>query len=409
MADTKYLIIGGGVASAKAAVAIRELDKDGRVILVTREDRYPYDRPPLSKDFLTNDKMTAEDPESKDPSWYVENNVEIRRAATATHIDRSAHRVDFSDGQSLTYEKLLLTTGASPIKPDIDGIELENVFFLRTIDDAENLRTAIKRGGTAVMIGGGYIGLEVSASATSRGVKCTVIDKQMRPWSSFASHGAGDFVRRRFEQAGVRLVSDAAAVKIVGDGKVSAVRTLSGEEYAADFVVIGLGVKLNTQLARDAGLNLDRQGAIVVDQYLLTSDPDIYAAGDVAAFPDKYSGAHTHLEHYLNGSWQGSIAGANLAGESTPYDRVAYFYSDMFDIHMALRGAPGGTLARMFGAVESGTFVEIYAGPGGRLQMGLAVSTDESKLDPISDRLEALIKVAETVDRIDPADFAAVA
>ena len=376
---------------------------------MTRENRYPYDRPPLSKNFLTNDKMTAEDPESKDPSWYVENKVEIRKAATATHIDRSARRVDFAGGQSLTYEKLLLTTGATPIKPGIDGVDLKNVFCLRTIDDAENIRAAIKRGGSAVMIGGGYIGLEVAASAASRGIHCTVIDKQMRPWSTFAGHGAGDFVRKRFEQEGVTMVPDAAVASIVGNGKVSAVRTLSGEEYAADFVVIGIGVKLNTELAHDAGFDLDGQGAIVVDQYLCTSDPHIFAAGDVAAFPDKYSGAHAHVEHYMNGSWQGSVVGANLAGEPTPYERVAYFYSDMFDIHMALRGSPGGTLARTFGAVERGNFVEIYAGPGGRVQMGLVVSTDESKLDPISDKLEAHITDAQTIDQIDPADFATIA
>ena len=162
--------------------------------------------------------MTAEDPESKDPSWYVANNVEIRKAATATHVDRSAKRVDFADGRSVSYEKLLLTTGASPIKPGIDGVDLKNVFFLRTVDDAENIREAIKRGGTAVMIGGGYIGLEVAASAASRGVRCTIIDKHLRPWSAFASHAAGDFVRRRFEEGGVSFQFDAQAARIIGNG-----------------------------------------------------------------------------------------------------------------------------------------------------------------------------------------------
>ena len=409
MAHAKYLIIGGGVASAKAAVSIRARDADGHVILASREDRYPYDRPPLSKNFLTNDSMTAEDPESKDPSWYVANNVEIRRGATATHVDPSAHRVDFADGQSVSYDKLLLSTGASPIRPRIEGAELDNVFCLRTVDDAENIRAAIKRGGSAVMIGGGYIGLEVAASAASRGVECTIIDKHMRPWSTFASHGAGDFVRRRFEAQGVTFLFDAEVARIIGGCAAQAVATGSGKECAADFVVIGVGVKLNTELARDSGIELDHVGAIVVDQYLRTSEADIYAAGDVAAFPDKFTGKRGHLEHYMNGSWQGEAAGSNMAGQPTPYDRVGYFYSDMFDIHMALRGAPGGTFARTFGAMESGNFVDVYAGTGGRVQMGLAVSQDESKLDPISDKLEALIVAGETVDCLDPADFAAIA
>ncbi len=406
MADTKYFIIGGGASSAKAAVAIRAADKEGRVILVSREDRFPYDRPPLSKDLLQKDSMTAEDPESKDPSWFTNNNVEIRKGVGVIRIDRRAHRVELTDDTHLTYEKLVLATGSSAVHPNIPGSDLENVFVLRTVDDALRIRSAIQKGGRAVMIGGGYIGMEVAASATARGIHCTITERGKRPWAHFGSQAASSYVQGRYEEEGVVFRFEETVESIVGEGKVSSVRTQSGAEVPADFVVIGVGVKLNNELAVAAGLTTDPSGGVVVNEFLRSEDPDIYVAGDVAAYVDKYTGERMHVEHHMNAGWTGATAGSNMAGGEQPFDKVAYFYSDAFDIHMALRGTPGGELCQTIGDVASGNFVELYKAESGKLRYGLAVNREESKLDPISDKLETLIMEGALAEQIHPDDFA---
>lgn len=397
--SSKYLVIGGGAASAKAAVAIRKHDPSGSITLICGENHFPYDKPPLSKNFLTNDQMTAEDPESKDPSWYTENKVAILKSTLVDRIDRAAKTVHFG-GLAHGYEKLLLTTGASPKRPDIPGVDGERVHFLRSVDDAEAIRNAIRQGGKAVMIGGGYIGLEVAASAMTRGVACTIIDPIERVWR-FASPSASAFVRRRFEKEGATFVLGQQVASIESSGRGVTVGIGNGEAFDADFVVVGAGVTLNTRLAGEAGLDLDRQGAIKVDETLRTSDPNIWAAGDVASYHDRYSGESGHVEHYMNATWTGDAAGASMAGVQSAFDKVAYFFSDMLDIHMAMRGLPGGKLAKQFGSYDAGDFIELYSDAEGVLRCGLIVNREESKLDPISDQLEAHIQRRDYVDRVD--------
>jgi 3-phenylpropionate/trans-cinnamate dioxygenase ferredoxin reductase subunit len=258
------------------------------------------------------------------------------------------------------------------------------------------------------MIGGGYIGLEVSASATSRGVHCTIIERGTRPWVRFGSPEAGEYVRTRYQAEGVEFCFEDEAIEILGDGKATAARTKSGKEFPADFVVVGLGVRLNIELAVAAGLGTEPTGGIIVNEFLQTEDPDIFAAGDVAAYVDKYTGQRMHVEHYMNAGWTGTTAGSNMAGDQQVFDKVAYFFSDAFDIHMALRGTPGGKLAATYGNVAGGNFVEVYGNESGKLQYGLVVSKDESKLDPYSDKLEALITNSAKVDAINADDFSSI-
>jgi NADPH-dependent 2,4-dienoyl-CoA reductase/sulfur reductase-like enzyme len=407
MATTRYVIIGGGVASAKAAVAIRALDTEGTVTLVCGENRFPYDKPPLSKNFLTNDAMTEEDPESKDPSWYEKNNVEVRKGIWIDRIDREAKTIQFGDEGVIEYDRLLLTTGSSPIRPSIPGIHQENVCLLRTLDDAVKIRNLLHKAKHVALLGGGYIGLEVAASALTRGVPCTIINHSPGPWSRFASPKAGDFVKRRLEKEGARVLYHDEVTNLHGDGVVTGLSTEVGREVHADVVVVGAGVRLNTALAETSGLKLAQTGGVVVNDHFQTSDPDIYAAGDIAAFIDPYTGELGHAEHYMNGNWQGEAAGSSMAGGGKPWDKVNYFFSDMLDIHMALRGSPGGELAKVLGSYETGDFIELYANQDGTLRMALIVDREEKKLDPISDQVEAAIMKRSLVEEVH-LDMAAV-
>jgi 3-phenylpropionate/trans-cinnamate dioxygenase ferredoxin reductase subunit len=255
-----------------------------------------------------------------------------------------------------------------------------------------------------VIIGSGYIGMEVSASLTQAGKKVTVISPDPYPWKKFVSEQTGRFLQGNHESHGVEFVMNDKASEFVGDGKVQAVKTEKGLTLPAEMVVAGIGVTLNTKMAEEAGLALDENKAIKADRFLRSeSDPDIYVAGDIAAFDDVTIGRQWHAEHYLNAKWTGPRAGKNMAGENEEYKHVPYFFSDLFDLSMVLRGDPqGGRMAKIFGDRNKKEFVELYANDRGEVVMGLAFSTDSKKTDKIADALEAVI-----LDRPKAADVTA--
>jgi 3-phenylpropionate/trans-cinnamate dioxygenase ferredoxin reductase component len=401
----KYVIVGGGAAAAKGAQGVREVDPDGRCVIICRENRLPYDRPPFSKGFLTSDDMKPEDAESKDPSFYTDKNVEVRVGTEVTAIDRGNRRVTLSDGSTLGYEKLLLALGSTPRTLDVPGANLEGVHYLRTADDAQAIRRAMRSSRDAVMVGGGYIGMEVAASCASTGLNTSIVDPNDHPWSKFASNETGTFLKRYFEIKGVHMASGEEVAEIVGNRKVEGVKTKSGKELEADFVVIGVGVHLNLDLPKQAGLEVDEKNGVVVNEKLQSSDPNIYIAGDIAYFQDVALEKRWHAEHYLNATWQGQHAGKAMAGQVAPFDKVAYFFSDMFDIHMILRGDPQSKSQKLIGKVIDAEYIELYGNDEGTLRMGLAFSKDEKKLDPISDKLEELIRAKAKIADLNAASF----
>ena len=386
------MIVGGGAAAANEAVGIRELNPEGSVLIVGQEKWWPYDRPPLSKGLIKG-TMTAEDAESKDPSWYEKNNVQVRRGTKAISVDRGAKTVGLDDGSTIGYGKLLLATGSLPNRLPLPGIDLAGVHLFRTADDSLAVKAAAVSGERAILIGTGYIGLEVASSLLTHGVKSILIDPAPHPWSRLGSPTVGDFLKGVYEAAGFEFRLGQEPVKLLGENAVEGVVLKSGEQIAGKLVVIGAGVSLNVALAKACGLEADEKEGVAADPHLRTSDPDIYVAGDIACVEDAAMGKSWHAEHQLNAKWQGKQAGRNMAGAGEKYERVPYFFSDFLDLHFILRGYPGaGTSFGVLGDVASGEFVELYARPDGTLAMATGMSRDEPKLDKISDRLEALVQ-----------------
>lgn len=404
--QVEYLIVGGGVAAAHASVGIRDLDTEGSVLIVGDEPTFPYDRPPLSKSLLEG-KTTPEDAESKDPSFYEKNGIEVLSGVRATSLDRAAKTVTLDNGETVQYERLLLATGAEAKRPDLPGVDLQGVLFLRKVSQSLAIRDALKTAHQAVMVGAGYIGTEVADRAIAAEVGVTIIEPSEYPWSKFASPVTGGHLRRYFEGRGASFRFGDQVAEILGEGRVSGVRTKQGIEVPADLVVIGVGVELNLDLAKEAVLEIDEKHGVVVDETLRTADESIWVAGDIAAFYDTTIGKRWHAEHYLNGKWQGRQAGRNMAGAGEAYAKVPYFFSDMVETHMVLRGDPqGGKSAKVFGDAMSGEFTELYAREDGTLAMGLAFSADEKKLDPIADKLEEWVLAKRKVSEIEESELA---
>ncbi len=399
--STKYLLVGGGVASVWAAQNIRERDAEGTIMLVGREHHPPYDKPPLSKQYLLKDEYVDDDAYSKYDDFYPKNQVRLRTGHAVAKIDRSNHAVTLENGDTVRYEKLLLATGATPRTLDIPGADLGGIYYLRTLEDANAIRTAMQHSKRCAIVGAGYIGLETASAAIARGLEVTVVEIATQPWPRLASPALGGFLRSYFESKGVKFLFNDEASGFSGSGTVSSLTTKSGATVAADFVVAGAGVTLNSQLAKDAGLEMGSAGEVKVNEFLQTSDPSIYAAGDIALFHDLVLDQEWHAEHHLNAKYQGRAVGAIMAGENKPYDQVPYFYSDFLDLHMILRGdSRPRQNTTILGDLNGAEFVELYADDSGALRCGIAISHEESKTDAISDKLEELVRGKAAVNSI---------
>jgi 3-phenylpropionate/trans-cinnamate dioxygenase ferredoxin reductase component len=404
MADTRidYLLIGGGRTSANAAQAIRENDPNGSIMIVTSEDRKPYDRPPLSKNFLEGRPPNPDDVESKPDDFFDKHNVQLIRGVAADSVDRELKLVTLSDGRRFEYGKLLIATGASPIKLDIPGADGDNVYYLRSVDDAMKIRDAAKGRKTAAFIGAGFIGIEGSASLTNVGVKCTVIGREGALWDRFLSDATSKWLQGYFEGKGVQFRLNANTSEIFDGG----VKLSSGESVEGDMVVIGIGVRLNLGLAKDSGLELDGNNGILTDANLQTNDPNIWAAGDVAAYQDPNFGRRWHLEHYMNADWQGTQVGKNMSGPPEAFNKVPYFYSDMFDLSFLLRGDPnGGQSVKVIGDRDSAEFIELYAYEDGRLAMGILFTRDYKTQDEKGDKIAQYVLDKRQAADLEAGDF----
>lgn len=403
MADLSfdYLLIGGGRTSANAAQSIRSIDKTGTIAIVAAENRKPYDRPPLSKNFLVGRPPNAEDVESKPDDFFEVQKVELLKGVAAQSIDRNAKTVTLADGRAVAYGKLLIATGARPRILDLPGAE--GVLYLRTADDAIAIRDRAKQVKNVTVIGSGFIGTEVASWLADAGAETTVVGREAYPWEKFLSSTSGNFLKNYLESKGVRLHMNAKPTAIEGKDVVLE----DGSRIMGDAVVAGLGVDLNTEIAAGAGLQLDEKNAIKTDSKLRTDDPNIWAAGDVAAFEDKTAGKRWHAEHYMNATWQGEQVGKNMAGEESDYDKVAYFFSDMFDISFVLRGDAQSNQnpVKVIGDVDGAEFIELFADSNGKLVMGLAFTRDSKKQDLISDKLEEAILAGRPASELDESHF----
>jgi len=340
MAEQRYVVVGAGLAGAKAVEAIREAGGEGPVTLVGEEPDRPYERPPLSKDLLLG-KKDREVAFVHPAEWYAGRDVDLRTGTRATGLDRDTRVVELADGKRVRYDRLLLATGSSPRRLDVPGADLDGIAYLRRLDQAESLRDMLRRGGSVVVVGGGWIGLEVAAAARHHGAEVTIVEPQPTPLHGVLGSEVGEAFARLHRDHGVEVRTGEGVERIEGSGgRVTGVRTSSGAVLPADLVVVGVGVRPNTELAEAAGLAVDN--GVLVDEQLRTSDPAIFAAGDVANAAHPLLGARLRVEHWANASNQGAAAGRSMVGAGEPYAKLPYFYTDQYALSMEYHGHASG-------------------------------------------------------------------
>jgi len=330
-----YLIIGSGVAGYNALKELLTLRPKAKIVMITSDRYYPYDRPPLSKDYLKgkiDKEMLFFEPED----FYKRDNLEVILKKKVEKIDTEDKIAILEDGDNISFNKALIATGGSPRKLGINGENLRGVHYLRTLDDADGIKSEISKGKNAVIIGGGFIGIEVASSLTMLGVRATVIEVMPYIWSTFVDEKISIFIQKYFETKGVQFILNESVKEIEGDERVKAVVLNSGKKLNADFVVIAVGIKPNVEIAQQSGINVNN--GIVVNEYLQTNHPDIYAAGDVANILDPISGKRRRIEHWNNAEYSGKLAARNMLGRNESYNFISSIWSDIFDLHIESAG-----------------------------------------------------------------------
>ncbi|MEU3842316.1 FAD-dependent oxidoreductase [Streptomyces sp. NPDC028635] len=402
-ADQTFVIVGGGLAGAKAAETLRAEGFNGRVILICDERDHPYERPPLSKGYLLG-KEERDSVFVHEPAWYAQNDIELHLGQTVDAIDRAAKTVRFGDDGTLVhYDKLLLATGAEPRRLDIPGTGLAGVHHLRRLAHAERLKGVLsalgRDNGHLVIAGGGWIGLEVAAAAREYGAEVTVIEPSPTPLHGVLGPELGNVFAQLHREHGVRFHFGARLTEIVGqDGVVLAARTDDGEEHPAHDVLAAIGAAPRTGLAEAAGLEIaDREhgGGVVVDERLRTSDPDIHAAGDVASFPLALFGTRLRVEHWANALNGGPAAARAMLGKEVVHDRVPYFFTDQYDLGMEYSGwAPPGTYDEVVIRGDAGKreFIAFWVKEG-RVLAGMNVNVWD-----VTEHIQKLIRAGRPVD-----------
>jgi 3-phenylpropionate/trans-cinnamate dioxygenase ferredoxin reductase subunit len=393
--STTFVIVGAGMAGGKAVETLRDEGFDGRVVLVGAEPERPYERPPLSKDYLRGEQERAK-VYLQEEGWYAEHDVELRTGVTVERLDLAQRSVVLTGGESIAYDALLLATGAEPRRPPIPGADLDGVHVLRTLADSDALRAVLDRGGRLAVVGGGWIGCEVAASARQRGLDVTVIEPAELPLLRVLGPELGAFYRDVHAEHGVRLALGTGVEAIEGSGRAERVRTSDGATIDCDAVVLGVGVTPRTALAEGV---LDVDNGILVDASLRASVDGVYAAGDVANHDHPLLG-RVRVEHWANALEQGPTAARAMLGQDVVYDRVPYFFSDQYDVGMEYAGLSGpGDEVVFRGDPATREFVAFWLRDG-RVTAGMNVNVWD-----VNEHIQELVRSRATVDRarlVDP-------
>jgi NADPH-dependent 2,4-dienoyl-CoA reductase/sulfur reductase-like enzyme len=381
--SVKYLVIGGGLAGGQAAKQIRERDTAGSIVVVGQEPYSPYDRPPLTKEFLRGEKTKEQlffDPDSA----YRDRGIDLVLGVAVRELDAPGKTVRLSNGDVLAFEKALIATGGRPVPLKVPGADLPGVHYLRTIDDSVAIGAEATPGRRAMIIGAGFIGLELAASLTQKGVHVAVVEANPHIWARFADPSLAGFFQDYCARKGITFYTNERVAEIRGAGRPSTVVTMGGRELPCDLVCVGVGIVPNVELARKAGLAVDN--GVFVNEFLQSSHPDIYAAGDVASYLDPVFGKRRRVEHWGHAEYSGQLAGRNMAGAREPYDLLTYVWSDIFELHLEFAGDESEhdqVLVR--GRREDGTFTVLYL-KDGALRAYFAVNGDAKEF-PILQRL----------------------
>jgi 3-phenylpropionate/trans-cinnamate dioxygenase ferredoxin reductase subunit len=391
-----FVIAGAGMAGGKAALTLREEGFEGTVVLVGAEPHAPYERPPLSKDHLRGESA-FEAALVAPVEAYAEQGIELVTATEAVSLDAGAQRLALSDGRSLGYDRLLIATGAFPRRPPIPGAELEGVHVLRTAGDSAVLRGAIEAGGPLAIVGGGWIGCEVAASARQMGIEVTLVEQAQRPLERVLGPELGDFFAEVHRGHGVRVLTGTGVEAVEGAGRVERLRLADGTAADCAAVLIAVGVAPATALAESGGLEVD--DGVVCDELLRTSAPDVFAAGDVASAAHPRYGRRVRVEHWANALEQGPAAARAMLDRGAPYDALPYFFTDQYDVGMEYVGLhdPQDRVV-VQGTLGTEGFRAFWAGPDGRITAGLHVN-DWDAIEEIKRLVGDGAAVAELVER----------
>jgi 3-phenylpropionate/trans-cinnamate dioxygenase ferredoxin reductase subunit len=380
----KYLLAGGGVASSAAAVAIRKLDPLSTLLMVGQEANRPYNRSPLSKDFLRRSTRHGELFTLPD-GWFARNDVELRTGRRVAHLDTARCAVTLDNGKEISYDKLLLATGASSTRLDVPGATLPNLFYVRTLEDVERLGHAIDQAkgegrshshgrGMVTVIGGGVLGVELTATLSQMGLAVHLVVGPEHPWHRFAGDPAGRYLTRYLQNHAVEVSNACRAIGLEGDGRVQQVKLDDGRSIPCDFAVAAVGCTANRELLRNTPLPAEK--AILINDHCRTSDPHIYAAGDCAAVYDPLFGKHRIIDNWHHAATTGTLAGTNMAGGNAVYNLVNTYTTQAFDLTATVFGEPrlvDRRIVRGSTAGDDASFTELGIAADGRIASVLAI------------------------------------
>lgn len=366
MNSFKYVILGGGLTAGYAAQEFAQKGiSAGELCIVSAENTPPYERPPLSKDFLAGEE-NIDDILINEPDFYEENDIELKLGTAVTKVNLDKKQLYTTNG-AINYEKLLIATGAAPHTFDLPGANLDNIFYLRKVGDAQQIRERAQQAEKAVVIGGSFIAMETASVLQSQGVETTMIFPEERVWQAFFTPQMSAFFEKYYRDRGVTILPKKEIDSFSGEEKVTGVVTKSGDTLSADMVVAGIGVAANSDLFTDSGLQLD-DGAIRVNRFLETNLPDVLAAGDVTRYRSTLYERPLHIEHWDNAVAQGKHAACVMLGELQPFEHIPYFFSDVFDLSYEFWGdAQEAAQAVHRGSVEDGEFSTWWLDEDGRL------------------------------------------
>jgi NADPH-dependent 2,4-dienoyl-CoA reductase/sulfur reductase-like enzyme len=389
------VIVGGGLAAARVAQAFRKAGGEGAVTILGREPDPPYNRPPLSKGFLRGD-LEAADTLVQPEADYAAAAIDLRLGCEVTGVDSSAKAVALADGSSLPYERLVLASGSLPRALGLPGEELAGVHTYRTLADARSVRDAAGAASAALVIGGGFIGMETTASLRRRGLAVPQVDIDDHLYASLQAPPLSESLERLYRDKGVDVLLGDQIEEFYGSaGKLTGARTRSGREIAAELAIVGVGVQPSTGYLEGSGVELER-GTVLVDERFATNVPGIWAVGDIARFHDPVFGHRRLIQHWTNANHQGERLGRLLAGEDAPYDQVAFFFSEVFGTKIGLLGDLDGGHDElvMRGSLEEGALIGWYLRDG-RLAAALIVGQPPEAQEELNGLLRGRARLAD--------------
>jgi 3-phenylpropionate/trans-cinnamate dioxygenase ferredoxin reductase component len=386
-----FVIVGAGMAGAKTAEALRQEGFDDRLILIGAETELPYERPPLSKEYLRGESEREKTRVLPD-DFYSDNEVDLRLGTTVSDLRHDPGQVVLEDGETIGFDRALLATGARPRRMDVDGAELPGVHYLRTLDDSDAIAARLEEGKRAVVVGAGWIGAEVAASARQKGVEVTLVEQADVPLGHVLGHEVGQIYADVHRQHGVNLVTGQGISHFEGASEVERVVLKDGQRIECDFAVVGIGVTPRVELAAAAGLEIDN--GVVVNERLETSVPGIFAAGDIANAWHPHYERRLRVEHWANALNQPHTAALGMLGKQAAYDRLPYFFSDQYEVGMEYTGYATDWDEVVFrGDVEAREFIAFWL-KDGRVTAGMNVGVWD-----VTDPIKALITARRTVDK----------